>query len=338
MRKLLWIGVVSFLTAAPAFAWGEKGHPLIADIAAAGLGPHARAQVTQLLGGKRMSDVALWADQMRAWQRARTATHPNPEPPDALVGDPVAHAFFDDRKNDHQDKWHFVDLPLGVTTYKLGHRGTHADDVVQTIKRCTAILKNHPAPGENITREQALRLLIHYVGDVHQPLHSCCGYWIGDPDKPARLATPAEAEQGNGIPDRGGNGLSFGPGEFQKLHTVWDGALIDGAQKPRTLAQYRQALITQASHGVAGPWVFKPSDKRQPEQWAVESGANSTPAYQQLKALSAQVGRPDSHGERTVKGTFTFPNNYSATFAPAIDRQLSNAGFRLAALLNEIFP
>src|SRR5437764_9742255 len=144
-------------------AWGAKGHNLVAEVAMAGLGSNARDHVLVLLNGQSMAQVATWADDMRTWQRNREKQHGQPvPPPHALAGDPVARAFFEDRRNDNQPNWHFVDLPIGQEHYELGGIGTARDDVVQLIMRCIRVLKNAASPGENITPQQALRLLIHY--------------------------------------------------------------------------------------------------------------------------------------------------------------------------------
>src|SRR3954470_24595418 len=96
LARLAAVVALTLALAAPALAWGRDGHRIVADVAAAGLGDPAKAKVAELLDGKSMAQVALWADDMRTWQRSRTAANQNPDPPDSLAGDAVALAFFND--------------------------------------------------------------------------------------------------------------------------------------------------------------------------------------------------------------------------------------------------
>src|SRR5262245_43616333 len=106
--RLSTILALTLTSVTPALAWCPDGHQLVADVAAARLGTNARTKVALLLNNQSLSQVAMWADDMRTWQRSRTAANPNPPPPTSLAGDPVALAFFNSRANDHQDLWHFV--------------------------------------------------------------------------------------------------------------------------------------------------------------------------------------------------------------------------------------
>ena len=326
MKRLLVVVALSLSLAPRALGWGDKGHKLIADVAAAGLGSSATLKVQQLLGGKSMAAVALWADEMRTWQ-----TKPQNGVPPGLQGDLVAKAFHDDHRNDSQPEWHFTDPPVGVTSYHAGGFGTKPDDVAQTIKRCVRILKHQAPATENITDQQALRLLIHYVGDIHQPLHAASGYWVKGQGGKAVLAPPAQAK--NGIEDRGGNSLKYGPAKTDNLHIFWDGHMVDAAQKPLTRAQYLQKLITLAGGGHTKPWTLSGNPLSWPEQWAGESAATNIQVYHAVK-----TGGLGINAAKQLTGKIVIPPTYVGAFTGTVNQQLARAGFRLAATLNAIWP
>ena len=173
MRHMIIAAFAIFIAPAPCLAWGVEGHQIVAHIAARELTSGARAQVQDLLGGDpeaAMAQVSTWADEIR---RSRSNTAP----------------------------WHFVDIPIGSAGYDPGRDCRNGNCIVEQIEREKMILADRQlAPP---VRAEALRFLIHFVGDIHQPLHST----------------------DNG--DRGGNDVrvSFG-GRQSNLHAVWDTALV----------------------------------------------------------------------------------------------------------------
>jgi hypothetical protein len=164
-----FIGVFLFLAATPALAWAPEGHQIVAGIAARELTPKARAQVSMLLGGDAGAMMVLessWADEIR---QQRPETMP----------------------------WHYVNIELGSHGY-VASRDCQGDDcVVAQIQRDAAILSDPRAAKQ--AKSEALLFLIHFVADVHQPLHAA------DRD------------------DKGGNGTMVRlDGKRLSLHQVWD--------------------------------------------------------------------------------------------------------------------
>ena len=153
-----------------ALSWGTEGHQVIAKLAEAQLTPQARTEVTRLLGlepGSTMTTISTWADEHR-----NPATAP----------------------------WHYLNFPRGDCSYDASRDCPDGKCVVGAIERQVKVLAS-AAPDEN--RLLALKYIIHFVGDVHQPLHA--GY--GD--------------------DRGGN--TYQLQAFMRgsnLHAVWDTGLI----------------------------------------------------------------------------------------------------------------
>jgi hypothetical protein len=133
---------------AAAFAWGEEGHAIIAEIAQRRLSPQAAATVEKLLGrGHSLASTASWADDFRG--------NGTPE------GTRTAN-------------WHFVNIPIEKADYDEKRdcipNETYGDCIVAELDR----LKNdlHCTTGKDEGQERALKFAVHFVGDIHQPLHT----------------------------------------------------------------------------------------------------------------------------------------------------------------------
>lgn len=309
-----------------ALAWGDDGHKLIAETAYSGLTVQAKKNVDFLLRGTTLDKAAVWPDAMRMWQR--NPSKPEPAP---LVGDPQAARFFADSRNAGQPNWHFTDLPNGSADYATASVGTGPNDVVHALRRCIAVLQGHPLNGENLNAPQALRLLIHYVGDIHQPLHAASGYWAADVSGHYHLVTgPATKTAAS---DRGGNDLKYGPGKYDELHGHWDFDLVDKNADGTTddFAGHLTRLKTAVRALGAAPYKAAGNPSAWPVRWANESAQVAATAYQPfLPPVSGSI----DPATKTFHGTITLPANYDATFKPVVDRRLALAAFRLAAVLN----
>jgi hypothetical protein len=169
MRRLVfsfWLAV-----APSAYSWGVEGHALVARLAAARLSPKAAAAVAEILGpGASLTSVASWADQVR---NTRRETGP----------------------------WHYVDIQITDAHLDMKRDCPEGNCVLTKIDEFAAVLKNKNAAPEK--RKEALMFLVHFVGDMHQPLH-CADHH-----------------------DKGGNDtkLTFF-GRPTNLHGLWDSGLI----------------------------------------------------------------------------------------------------------------
>jgi hypothetical protein len=126
-----------------AASWGASGHSIIAEIAQRRLNPQALRTIKELLGGDvSLASVASWADEL-AQVRPETVN------------------------------WHFVNIPYDATSYDPARdckETPRGDCVINAIARARAVLADRKASRQQ--RAEALMLLIHFVGDVHQPLHA----------------------------------------------------------------------------------------------------------------------------------------------------------------------
>jgi nuclease S1 len=129
------------LSHAAAFAWGAEGHHLVARIAADELTPRAKAAVADLLGGDAtagMIRASTWADEIRP---SRPETAP----------------------------WHYVNIEITSTGYDAARDCPNDACVVAQVERDAKIVWDSAI--SKPVRADALRFLIHFVGDMHQPLH-----------------------------------------------------------------------------------------------------------------------------------------------------------------------
>jgi hypothetical protein len=234
MTKIAWIlaGLAIFVLASEkALAWAQEGHAVVAALAENLLSPITEAKVQKLLaegGDKDLISVASWADQVII------ASHD--EGP--LRGNQEAIEF--NQKFPNSGMWHFVNLPLGTTSYEQVRSFVTPDDVIQAISRCIHVLESPTPEPETFTRIQALRLLVHFVGDIHQPLHCGTGFYsFTEKSVPHLITDPAEAIDKPS--DRGGNLLFYGSNATEQLHALWDRVLvekIDNSIEYRALADF----------------------------------------------------------------------------------------------------
>lgn len=187
-----------------ALGWGQTGHRVVGEIAEQHLSRKARKAVQRILGNESMAMVANWMDDIKS-----------------------------DRSYDYMRDWHWVTIPDG-SNY-AGAEKNPKGDVIEAIERMVAALKS-----DTLSREQqvfCLKVLIHLVGDLHQPLHV-----------------------GNGE-DKGGN--SFQVQWFKKgtnLHHVWDESLVDGmllsyTELAHNLDRATDAQRAQWTRGTAADWA-----------------------------------------------------------------------------------
>jgi hypothetical protein len=192
------LAVVGLLCGPDAHAWGAQGHRVIATLAQNQLTPTARREVNRLLAlepGQTLESISTWADEHRS----------EPSRP-----------------------WHYVNLPRTNCTYKAQRDCADGRCVVAAIQTQVKVLASS-APDEE--RLIALKYLVHFAGDVHQPLHA------GFQD------------------DKGGNTYqlqAFMHGS--NLHALWDTGLIESlGEDTRTMA----ARLARKDRGKVKPWTAK---------------------------------------------------------------------------------
>jgi nuclease S1 len=252
-------------------AWGVQGHRIVARIAWARMTQAARDNASALLGGGMDEFVAsaTWADEVKS---ARPESY----------------------------NWHFVDIPVAQPRYDATRDcppTEKGDCVIAAISRARAELAE---PGRSTAlKAEALKFLVHFVGDLHQPLHAIDNR------------------------DRGGNDVRVSAlrgedGRATNLHAVWDTGLINLSSETEA-ARAQRLLVDLASHPVDVTLdVVK---------WAEESHDLGVRVVYRYPGFS-----PTGPGTDAI----TLDDAYRSTAAAAIDRQLQAGGARLAALLDSL--
>ena len=283
--------VVALVLPGAALAWGPEGHAVVGDIAAGLLTPTAKKQVKSILGDWKLGDyeVASWPDEIRGSQE-----YEKYYPKNGL--------------------WHFVDFNVSERydeDFELKLPGD-GNDVVTQVSRWQKELasKDKPMP----RRRDALRFLVHFVGDMHQPLH--CAYRYGDMG-------------GNMIPVNSfkGRHFSFGPSSEMdysaSIHSVWDDSMVRELMAGRT----RPAFAKYMREGI-GPEQIRKWSWGAPFNWANDSYWKARKeAYRWANGenLPFKWARP---------GMDLTSENYIDARLPLAREQLQKAGVRLAHLLN----
>ena len=173
LKIFLFIPFLLFLKSSDdeAFFWGQNGHRVTGKIAEQYLTKRAKRKIDKLLKGESLAFVSTFADEIKS-----------------------------DRSYRKYSPWHYVNMELDET-YKEAKKNPQGD-LVTGINTCIEILKD-----ENSTEADKvfhLKLLVHFIGDLHQPMH------IGRKE------------------DKGGNDFQvqwFGKGT--NLHSVWDTKMIE---------------------------------------------------------------------------------------------------------------
>lgn len=282
------------------------------------LAPTAQSHVAALLAQGHNTDlpsIANWADEVRAAASGRGP----------LSEDTEARAF--NAKFPTNALWHFVDLPLGAEDYREVVAFSSVNDVVHAIKRCVAVLEKAQTGPDDFTKPQALRLLVHFVGDIHQPLHCGTGFYdLSDLRHPVLIADPWLCM---GKPnDRGGNDLFFGPEPNQELHALWDESLVYALRNSpdyRSLTDWLES--TQSIESVS---PTKGDYHTWPEQWAIDSAQQARKAYRNIEFGAASID-----GQR-LRIMIQLPSGYVDENRSLAATQLAKAGLHLAQLLNTL--
>ena len=150
VKKIIAIVLLALLPV-QLLAWGPKGHAIVADIAASRLTPATKQNLQLLLGADSLASIASWADSVR-------------------------------KDRDESYDWHFVDIPKDAAGFSEErdcfrpqdkHKDAltdHHNCVVDRIEMFQKILGDEKA--SRADRVEALKWLVHFVGDLHQPLHA----------------------------------------------------------------------------------------------------------------------------------------------------------------------
>jgi hypothetical protein len=279
--RILALGLLgALLVAGPVVAWSALGHKLVGALAQRHLTPAANAEVARLLAGEpdpTLAGVATWADTMRD---------------------------SDPERFKQTSRWHYVNLSSDSCRYAPERDCKDGQCVIGAIAAQRAILADRSQP--LAARRDALKFIVHFVGDVHQPLHANARNDQGGNKYQISLRTDIAPEAY--ARDRYVDGVMG-----TNLHSVWDFYVL--AERGLDLGQYTDRLDHEPWPPVSDPNALTPA------AWATESCALTD--VRQLY--------PTRDGQEVHK----LDRSYSEKHRALAEQRIRLAAYRLATLLNE---
>jgi len=186
--KKLFFAVLLLNIPFQSMAWGMLGHRIVGQIAESYLSKNARKEVKNILGNESMAIASNWADFIKS------------EP-----------------SYDYLGNWHYINLPAGMSASQI-QSYLEKDTTINAYTRINFLsseLKNKALEQEK--KVMYLKILIHLVGDIHQPMHT------------------------GRVEDQGGNKVQLKWfGQNTNLHRVWDSDMIDNQNLSYT--EYAQSI------------------------------------------------------------------------------------------------
>lgn len=202
--------------------WGRTGHRATGEVAEQYLTKKAKEKVREILNGSSLAFVSTYGDDIKS--------------------DPAYRKY---------GPWHFVNLEAGETKYTK-EKANPDGDLLQAINTCIAVLKDKNST--DLDKSFYLKMLVHFVGDLHQPLHAGRGE------------------------DKGGNDIQvrwFGDGS--NLHRVWDSEMINDFQMSYTELAHNSDELTkkevrEIQKGSVLDWMYESKQLSNEVYASVETG------------------------------------------------------------------
>jgi len=221
--------LLTLVLAAALLSWGVTGHRTIGKIAEGHLTSPAKAAVHELIGDTTLAEISTWPDEVRS-QPAYRNTAP----------------------------WHYINLPLGLSFagFETTVKGMSQTNVYSALRQQEQILGS--AASTRIQKVEALKYIVHFVGDLHQPMH-------------------VSREE-----DKGGNTIQLNyDGNGTNLHALWDSKLIDhqGLSYEQMAEKYDHATPAQVKQWQSDPLI----------QWIWESYQASSKLYAEVDAMKSRA-------------------------------------------------
>jgi len=292
MRYPAFVLIIVFvLLTPPAQCWWENGHRTTARLAAYYLTPAASAHLAAILG-------VLNSPESISDALARASTWP------------------DEIKKDRPDTaiWHYIDLALQDKKDQISLRCPDSNCVTARIDMFSAQLRNDaaaPDPGVDL---DALRFLVHFLGDVHQPLHA-----VSDADLGGNCEPLAETYE-----------------KARNLHALWDGPMVNdinpddrllAGELKKDLDSFGEGRRRKMAEGSVDDWAWESHRVAEKE------------IYKRLAIPKAPVLFPANcplAPEEIQEDKISVEGSYMDAMKPIVRLQLERAGLRLAKLLNTL--
>ena len=191
MKNILGVAIALCMSIA-VFGWGQTGHRAIGKIAENHLTEKAKQSLKEIMGHESLAESSTWMDEVRS-----------------------------DKRYNFAKTWHYVTVPKGMGYHSAEHE--EKGDAYEAIVRMKNILKN--VESTKTQKIEAIRMLAHLVGDIHQPLHVGTGE------------------------DRGGNNVKIKWFyEDSNLHRIWDSGMIE--EKKMSFSEIAE-LVDHPTDGIS---------------------------------------------------------------------------------------
>ena len=263
------LGLVLLMSVDLVHAWGRYGHEVTGHLAALQLSPQAAEAIDELLDGRSLADVSVWADEVR---------------PDRQETAPL----------------HYVNAARGVVRPRAEDLALEQGNVYSAVLGYAELIVDETKSIDQ--RREALKFFVHFVGDLHQPLHA------GFAD------------------DRGANDFAvLYQGEPSSLHRYWDTQILDH-YAARYSSEQLAAILHQQHRGMLAEWV----SLQAPADWVTEARGIIFAGVYPMPQVDQS--HPDVEGEVAV-----LDEQYREVWLPVAEKQLVRAGVRMAHALNRLF-
>lgn len=313
-RRLLTLTAAAALVAGSTLtldALGGAGHRVVGTLAELYLkDSRALKEVRRILPrNQTLADASVWPDTIKdpLYEDADTAIYRLNHP---------AH-----------DTYHYANLPFQAERYSAQQPGARPTDIIQTTREAIRVLKT----GKGMFSErEALRLVAHLVGDMHQPLH--VGNAFIASSGPLAFVNPQGPSGWRST--LGGNLLVYGPENRFNLHSYWDSHAVNITMQTEDVPTYAARLHAEVKP--AASWTPAGDPESWPALWATEGLVHAKEAHRGLTLLK-DLG-PDDAKRNPHRWLIEQPSDYDARARPLMRQQLAAAGYRLAAVLKAVWP
>lgn len=280
-RTFLSLAALACLTVSTqAQAWGAYGHRTVGAVAWENIKPETRQAVRQLLAHQKELDTPQCA--MHSIEDAAVW-------PDCIKGERWRWAF--------ASSWHYHDQPI-CGDFNLKTECRDGNCATAQIERNERLLANRKlAP---VLRLEALSFVVHFVGDIHQPLH------VGENH------------------DMGGNAIEadYGAAPGRNLHTIWDSILAERAissARPSLVRRYSAAEKAELATGSLEDWAR--------ESWEISKNFLYPAVFGELPC--------DESGKAKEAQKVVWSEEATQQAIPIVDKRIEQAGLRLATMLDK---
>jgi hypothetical protein len=326
-KALAWIASSLYLFSTQTQAWGPVGHELVGSIAEQLLAGTPTADKVHKIIGMDLAQATVWADCAKGVNpvngefvyysspRFKECRPFESDEGKARMVDYVRRNWDACHPTASEEachkQYHYADVAIQQPKYAAGLAGTSDHDIVSAINAAILVLQGKPAPApfSIVDQREAILMLAHYLGDIHEPMHIGSVYLDAD----GHEINPKHDQLDPATGTKGGNDIDYhGP----SLHYVWDDVSKDIDPLHPDPAWLAEAKAVKPSAGNVLTWSA---------QWADDSLLQAKKAFDGVSFSHVTV---HSHA-----WSASYPDNYADMKTSIQHEQLVKAGARLAQLL-----